>query len=149
MEDNLKQLQQNEIDAAKDSHDRRWACDAMSEDYFKYSKDAAEHTKIALDIQRMENEYEIELKKLELEKMKLDFESYKADSSNSLKNPKFWIEEVGIPVTLKMLGLMTWTTMFMMGSKYEKSDITTLSGMKGVMRCITDGVAGVFKGDRV
>ena len=149
MENDLKQLQQNEIDAAKDSHDRRWACDAMSEDYFRYSKDASEHTRNFIDLKQLELNHEIELKKLELEKMKLDFERNKADSSNSLKNPKFWIEEVGIPVTLKMLGLMTWATMFTMGSKYEKTDITTLSGMKGVMRCIADSATGVFKGDRV
>ena len=149
MDDNFKQLIQNEIDAAKDSHDRRWACDAVSEDYFRYSKDAAEHTKIALDIQKMENEMEIELKKLELEKMKLDFEKFKTESSNTLKDPKFWVEEFGIPVTLKMIGLVTWATMFNMASRYEKSDITTLSGMKGVMRSVTDGVAGLVKGDRL
>jgi len=149
MEDILKTLQQNEIDAAKDSHDRRWACDATSDDYFRYSKDAAEHTKNALEIQRLEYDHEIELRKLEIEEMKVKFDNFNAYKSKTLKDPKFWVEEVVIPVGMKGLTLVIWTTMFMMGSKYEKTDISTLSGMKGVMRCIGDGVTGVFKGDRI
>ena len=149
MTDDLKQLQRNEIDAAKDSHDRRWACDSLSEDYFKFSKDASEHVRNAIEIQKLENEHEIELKKIEIEQNKVKLDNLKIEKGDSLKNPKFWIEEVVIPVGMKTITLCIWTTMFMMGSKYEKTDITTLSGMKGVMRCITDGAISAIKGDRI
>lgn len=144
MNDILETLQRNEIDAAKDSHDRRWACDATSDDYFRYSKDAAEHTKNAIEIQRLEYEHEIELRKIELEEMK-----GRLNGSGALNDPKYWIENVAIPVGMQGLKLFIWATMFTMATKYEKTDISTLSGMKGVMRVVGDSVTGVFKGDRV
>lgn len=131
--------------AANDCYDRAEVCDAMSDDYFRYLDKAEKQVRLILDSKKLDMEKEIELKKIEVELNKLDLEKLKLQDEKSLKNPKFWVETLGIPVTLMSLKMIFWIIAAIESAKFETTSIATLSASKGVFRYVTDGIGTLMR----
>lgn len=131
--------------SANDCYDRAEVCDALSDDYFKYLDRAEKQVKLLLESKRLDNEKEIELKKIDVELKKLEFEAKKLQSEGSLKNPRFWIEALVIPLIILSVKMLFWIITAIESAKFERSDIASLSASKGVFRYVIDGLSSIMR----
>lgn len=131
MDKNTKeQLEQS----LQDHLDRMWACDAESEDYFKYGDKVIRIGTVLNETEKIESQTRIELKKLELEEEKLKHDS-------DWKNPKFLIG-LCVPIGVAAVGTLyrSWYTANMLKDvcAFETNNTITSTPGKWVVRKIND-----------
>lgn len=96
---------------------------------------------------RIDMETEVEMRKIDLEIKKLDLEKDKFKKSDDWKNARMWLEGLGFPMAILGTKWLILTVQTIEATKFEKSDITTLSAMKGVTRYVQDGISSIFRGN--